>query len=69
MMGFDPRYKGYIFEREESMVYVLRFIGDAGHSKVGLELPKEVVNLSSVPHPITCWGLERICLQGGGYLP
>jgi len=47
-----PPNKSNIFKRERSRVHLLCFIDDAYRSKVGLELPKEVVHLLYVPAPL-----------------
>jgi len=60
--------KGYIFKGEESIAYLLGFILDAYHLKVGFKSPNEVINLPYVPRSTIGWGLERATLWGGGCL-
>jgi len=44
-----PPNKGNILKREGSGVYLLDFVHDAYHPKVGPELPKEVIDFPCVP--------------------
>jgi len=63
-----PPYKGNIFNREGSGVYLLDFVRNAYRPEVDLELPKEVIDLPCVPCPIIGWSLERIPFWGSGHL-
>jgi len=62
-----PANKGNIFKGEGSVVYLLNFIPDAYHPKVGLKLPKEVIDLPCVSYPIVGWSFECILLWGSEY--
>ena len=63
-----PPNKSNILKREGRGVYLLNFIHDACQPKVGLELPKEVVDFPCVPCLILGWILEHISLWGAGHL-